>query len=255
MHEDKKILALIPARGGSKSIPKKNIVDLDGFPLIAYSIAAAKMSPHISRIVVSTDSKEIAEIAKQYGAEVPFMRPAEYARDDSPDIEFFRHALEWLQEQERYIPDLVVHLRPTTPLREPALVDKAIEEIIADENATALRSAHESEHTAYKLFRKEGDYIHFFGQEDFAQNEDYYNRGRQILPKTYNPNGYVDVIRPEVLQQTGMLHGLRIRAFITERVADIDRKEDIASAEQLLKEEKFRPLLRFLENQKPNTYA
>jgi len=90
MHEDKKILALIPARGGSKSIPKKNIVDLDGFPLIAYSIAAAKMSPHISRIVVSTDSKEIAEIAKQYGAEVPFMRPAEYARDDSPDIEFLR---------------------------------------------------------------------------------------------------------------------------------------------------------------------
>ncbi|MBI2098110.1 MAG: acylneuraminate cytidylyltransferase family protein [Candidatus Wildermuthbacteria bacterium] len=255
MHKDKKILALIPARGGSKSIPKKNIVDLGGFPLIAYSIAAAKMSPYISRVLVSTDSSEIAEVAKHYGVQVPFLRPAEYARDDSPDIEFFRHAFDWLQEYEGYVPDLVVHLRPTTPLREPALIDKAIKEIIGDEHATALRSAHESEHTAYKLFRKEGEYIHFFGQEDFAQNEEYYNRGRQFLPKTYNPNGYVDVIRPEVLQQTGMLHGLRIRAFITERVADIDRREDIAFAEKLLGEEKFRPLLRFLENQKLTTYA
>ena len=255
MDQSIKLLATICARAGSKGVPGKNIRTLLGKPLIAHTIGQAISSGLFEHVVVSTDSKDIAVIAKKYGAEVPFMRPAEYARDDSPDIEFFRHALEWLQEQERYIPDLVVHLRPTTPLREPALVDKAIEEIIADENATALRSAHESEHTAYKLFRKEGDYIHFFGQEDFAQNEEYYNRGRQILPKTYNPNGYVDVIRPEVLQQTGMLHGLRIRAFITERVADIDRKEDIASAEQLLKEEKFRPLLRFLENQKPNTYA
>jgi CMP-N,N'-diacetyllegionaminic acid synthase len=246
----KEILALIPARGGSKSIPKKNIIDLGGFPLIAYSIAVAKLSKRISRVVVSTDSEEIAQIAKHYGAEVPFLRPAEYARDDSPDIEFFQHALDWLEKNEAYVPGLIVHLRPTTPLREPALVDKAIEEIIADEKATALRSAHQSEYTAYKLFRKEGEYIHFFGREDFAEHEEYYNRGRQFLPKTYNPNSYVDVIRPEVLRQTGVLHGPRIRAFITERVADIDELRDLDFARETVRDTQYMPLLRMLETLK-----
>lgn len=250
MSKNKNIIALIPARGGSKSIPKKNIVDLGGFPLISYSIAAAKLSRYISRVIVSTDYAEIAEIAKKYGAEVPFLRPAEYAQDASLDIEFVQHALDWLEKNEGYVPALVVHLRPTTPLREPALVDKAIEEIIADKNATALRSAHESEYTAYKLFRKEGEYIHFFGQEDFEGNEEYYNKPRQVLPKTYNCNGYVDVVRPEVLRQTGLLHGPRIRAFITDRIADIDRLQDLDFAAKLLQEEKYSSLIQRLHDTK-----
>jgi len=250
MYKKKEILALIPARGGSKSIPKKNIVDLGGFPLIAYSIAAAKLSRYISRVIVSTDSEEIAQISRKYGAEVPFLRPAEYARDDSLDIEFFRHALDWLGEHEGYMPDLVAHLRPTTPLREPAIVDKAIEEIIADKNATALRSAHESEYTAYKLFRKEGDYIHFFGKEDFAEHEEYYNKSRQALPKTYNCNGYVDILRPGTLKKTGMLHGPRIRAFISERIADIDHLRDLDFAKQLLQDEKYSSIIRWLKDKK-----
>ena len=250
MHKDKKILALIPARGGSKSIPKKNIIDLGGHPLLAYSIAAAKLSSYIGRVMVTTDSQEFADIAKAYGAEAPFLRPAEYAQDASLDIEFFRHALDWLEENEGYTPDLVVHLRPTTPSRDPARVDEAIEEIIADEKATALRSAHELEYTAYKLFRKKGEYIRFFGEEDFEKNEEYYNRGRQFLPKTYNCNGYVDVIRPEVLQSTGSLHGQNIRAFITERIADIDRKEEIAFAKRLLKKRQFQSLRQFLDTKR-----
>ena len=250
MPNDKKVMALIPARGGSKSIPKKNIVDLGGFPLIAYSIAAAKLSKHISRIIVSTDSEEIAEVAKQYGAEVPFMRPAEYARDDSEDIEFVQHALDWLGKNEGYVPDLIVHLRPTTPLREAAVIDTAIEEILGDAKATALRSAHESEYTTYKLFRKEGDYMHFFGAEDFAKNEEYYNKPRQALSQTYNCNGYVDVIRPRVLKETGMLHGPCIRAFITERIADIDRLQDLDFAHQLLQDEKYFPLIQWLKDKK-----
>lgn len=246
----KKVLALIPARQGSKSIPEKNIMNLGGHPLLAYSIAAAKLSKYIDRVVVSTDSEKFAAVARRYGAEVPFLRPAEYAQDNSLDIEVFRHALAWLEKQEEYMPNLVVHLRPTTPLREPAVVDRAIDEIFSDENATALRSAHESEYTAYKLFRKKGDYINFFGQGDFAEHEEYYNRPRQVLPQTYNCNGYIDVMRPEELRQRGTLHGSRIRAFITDRIADIDDLRDFDFAKNLLYGEQYSPLLDWLNNKK-----
>lgn len=254
-YKDKNIVALIPARGGSKSIPKKNIIDLGGYPLLTYAIDAAKLSSYINRVIVTTDSQEFADIANAYEAETPFLRPTEYAQDASQDIEFVSHALDWLEKNEGYVPDLIVHLRPTTPLRDPAIIDKAIEEIIADDKATALRSAHESEYTAYKLFRKKGEYINFFGAEDFEKNEEYYNKARQVLPKTYNCNGYVDVIRPEVLRQTGMLHGEYIRAFITERIADIDRIEDVRFAEQLLRNEKFQSLTNFLKEHRQQKHA
>ncbi|MFH1133489.1 MAG: acylneuraminate cytidylyltransferase family protein [Nanoarchaeota archaeon] len=234
------ILALIPARGGSKSIPHKNIVKLGEHPLIAYAIGVAKLSKLINRVIVSTDDPEIARIAKQYGAEVPFLRPKEISQDNSLDIEFYKHALEFLGK-EGYVPDLVVHLRPTTPLREVRLVDAAIKEMMGDKDATALRSAYEFPFTGYKLFRLDGSYMHFFGAEDFPGKE-YYNFPRQQLPKTYNPNGYVDVLRPSVLKRTGTLHGAKIRAFITENVADIDSLQDYAFAKKILDEPRFKEL-------------
>jgi len=248
--KNKKIMALIPARSGSKSVLKKNIIPLHDHPLMAYSIAAAKLSKLINRVIVTTDSEEFAEIAKSYGAEAPFLRPKEISGDHSLDIEFFRHALEWLEKNEGYAPDLVVQLRPVTPAREPDLIDKAILEIEKDSNATALRSAHLSEHTGYKLFRKRGGYINFFGKEDFKEGEEYYNRPRQILPPTYNPNGYVDVVLPKTLKETETLHGSNIIAFITERIADIDYKEDVRFAEELLRSEKYINLLNYLNNTK-----
>ena len=120
------VTALIPARGGSKGVPRKNIKDLGGFPLIAYSIAAAKISKVISRIIISTDDEEVAVTAKRLGGEVPFMRPAELATDTSTDIDFVHHAMEWLQQNEGHIPEYFVHLRPTTPLRDAELMDAAI---------------------------------------------------------------------------------------------------------------------------------
>ena len=111
------VLALIPARGGSKSIPRKNIRSFAGYPLIAYSIAAGRMAETVTRVVVSTDDEEIATVARQYGAEVPFLRPAAFSQDEIPDLPVFRHALEWLAEQEGYRPEIVVQLRPTSPLR------------------------------------------------------------------------------------------------------------------------------------------
>lgn len=239
-----KILALIPARGGSKGIPKKNIIGLNGYPLIAYSIAAAKLSKFINRIIVTTDDELIADISRRFGAETPFLRPKRISRDNSLDIEFFRHALMWLKIHENYAPDLVVHLRPSTPLREAEVIDKAILEISRDKRATALRSGESfKKESPYKIFRKIGAYCSFYGKEDFADNEEYYNYPRQSLPSVYRPNGYVDILLPKVLRETGLLHGKHIRAFITEEVADIDNKEDIIIAKKLSSDRKFKPLL------------
>src|SRR5437867_12897651 len=129
------ILALIPARGGSKGIPRKNIKVVAGKPLIAYSIEQALASRFITRTIVSTDDPEIAKVARDFGADVPFMRPSEFAQDLSPDIEVFRHALESLRKSERYVCELVVHLRPTGPVRRVELIDRAIETMLGDPEA------------------------------------------------------------------------------------------------------------------------
>ncbi len=241
-----RILALIPARAGSKSIPDKNIVELAGHPMLAYSIAAARLSRRIDRVIVTTDSPHIAGIAKQYGAEVPFLRPAEISADASLDIEFVTHALEFLERTEGYVPDLVVHLRPTTPWRLPEDIDRAIREIEADEHATALRSAHRFRHPAYKLFRFDGPYCRFFGGGDLEEHE-YYNLPRQALPETFVPNGVVDILIPRVLAETGLLHGPRIRAFVTEETADVDAFEDLELANRIAGDPRYRELMRRLD--------
>src|SRR5207248_1516291 len=123
-------------------------------PLIAYSIAVAKISSRIDRVVVSTDSEEIAEISRLYGAEVPFLRPQVFAGDVSPDREFVIHALEWFQHNEGAVPDYLVHLRPTTPLRDPKLVDDAILATISNSEATSMRSAHKAPESPFKWFTR-----------------------------------------------------------------------------------------------------
>src|SRR5215472_8005549 len=123
------ILAMIPARGGSQGIPGKNLRPLAGRPLIAWSIAAAQQSRLVSRILVSTDDEEIAAVARAYGAEVPFIRPADLALNDTRDLPVFQHAIDWLERNEGYVPDVVVQLRPTSPLRPPGLLDEAVERL------------------------------------------------------------------------------------------------------------------------------
>jgi len=223
MSQDKNIIALIPARGGSKSIPKKNIVDLGGFPLIAYSIAAAKNSKHISRVIVSTDSEEIAEVAKQYGAEVPFMRPAQFASDTAVDFDVVKHAVEWLKENEQYEPEYIVFLRPTTPLRDPALVDNAIEDILSHEDASSLRSGYELRESPHKMFKKEGDY--FVGL--FSQGSEHSNLPRQSFPPVYQPDGYVDIWKKDTIMENGVLQGEKIVGFITPDVGELDNPKDL----------------------------
>ena len=250
MPKIRNIIALIPARGGSKSIPKKNIMNIGGHPLIAYSIAAARLSSFISRTIVSTDNKEIAEISKFYGAEVPFMRPKKYATDNARDIGLVKHAIRWLKRNEGFCPDYLVFLRPTTPLRNIKAINTAISEMIKDKKATALRSGHKFESSAYKLFRKRDGYAKFFGKEDFKPGIEYQDLPRQKLPPTYKTNGYIDILLPGFIEKTGKLHGHKIRAFITEETADIDTLRDVNLAMEILPQKEYSSLIKLLNKTK-----
>ena len=148
------IIAIIPARSGSKTLIDKNIAKLSGHPLLAYSIAAAKISKKIDRIIVSTNSKKYAKIATYYGAEVPFLRPDEISNDFSSDREFLLHAMLWFKKNQKKVPEFWVHLRPTTPLRDPKIIDVAIDKIVDDDAATSLRSGHKAPESPLKWFKK-----------------------------------------------------------------------------------------------------
>lgn len=233
----KKIIAIIPARGGSKGIPGKNIMPLGGFPVIAFSIAACVLSEKIERIVVSTDSEEVAETGRYYGAEVPFLRPKNFATDASPDIDFVKHALSWFEENEGSVPDYLVHIRPTTPLRDPVTIDAAIEKIIADPRATALRSVHEVKESPYKLF--EISNARLVGMFPYDPRPEYYNLPRQEFPPVYQPNGYVDIIKTETVIKIHSLHGPEMLAHVTEDTGELDNAEDCTYVEYMLKKKQF----------------
>ena len=134
------VLGLVPARGGSKGIPRKNLIPVGGLPLIAHTILAARKSRSLDRVIVSTDDDEIAEVAERFGAEVPFRRPPEFAEDLTPDLPVFLHALEWLDRHEGYKPDLIAHLRPTSPLRTAQHIDEAVSILRGRPDADSVRS-------------------------------------------------------------------------------------------------------------------
>jgi len=236
-----KIVCLIPARSGSKSIPHKNIIKLGRYPLIAYSIAEAKLSKYIEEVVVSTDSEKIAAIARRHEASVPFLRPKEISQDNSLDIEFFKHYIDFLRNKFIEIPDLIVHLRPTTPLREVKVIDSAIEYMMENNEATALRSMHKTHLTPYKMFKLRGEYAVPF--LNYGNVKEFYNLPRQVFEDAYIPNGYVDIIRPSVLREIGILHGERMKLWETTKIADIDVLEDYGLAAKILHEERFKQIL------------
>jgi len=228
------VLALIPARGGSKSVPRKNIVKLNGKPMIAWAIEHALASKHISRVIVTTDDEEIAGIAREYGADVPFLRPAEISGDFSIDMEFHRHALEWLEKYENYIPKMVVNLRPTPPSRVPSIIDRAIEVFAEHNEIDSLRSIHLATETPYKMWLMDQDgYLKPVAK--ISGLSEPYNQPRQKLPLVYWQDGYVDITRPSVILEKNSTTGDTILPFIIEEPSiDIDYPESIESAEAQL---------------------
>lgn len=227
------VLALIPARGGSQSIPRKNLLMVAGKPLIAYSIAHALASRHITRAIVSTDDPEIARVAREFGAQVPFMRPAEFAQDLSTDLDVFRHALRTLRDVEGYTCECVVHLRPTGPVRQAARIDEAIERFLRHPEADALRSVTWPAQTPYKMWRVKGGYLEPLLQIDGTPEP--YCLPRQGLPEVFWQNGYVDIIRPRTILELGLMCGYRVLPFMMqERVLELDYPEDIPRIETAL---------------------
>ncbi len=225
-----RIRALIPARSGSKSIVDKNLCAFRGFTLLEYAVAAARCVLPLDDVWVSTDSEAYAKVAQAAGASVKFLRPLELARDDSTDLEVFRHALEFERANEPTIADLWLHLRPTTPMREPDVLLDAIRIFLTHPSEpTALRSVHNTQLPVLKwcLSTSEGFLTDLAGCPEL----DRINGSRQSYERILIPNGYVDIVRAETILGHGLLHGSRCLAFVTPEVCDIDYENDLTRLE------------------------
>ncbi len=224
MIEGKTVLAIIPARGGSKGVPRKNIREVAGKPLIAWAIEETKKSGYIDRVVVSTDDQEIADIAVQWGGEIPFLRPAEMARDDSPGIAPVIHILNTCD----FLYDLVVLLQPTSPLRTVEDIDGAIAHMVC-QNATACVSVVEPDKSPYWMYTMNGDgHLVPLLEGDYAC--------RQDIPKVYALNGAVYVAETSWLLRTKTFVTDETIAYIMpkERSIDIDTETDLAISSIIL---------------------
>jgi len=234
-------LAIIPARGGSKGIPRKNLRELAGHPLLAWSIAAAEAAETVGRVIVSTDDAEIAEVAREYGAETPFLRPAALAADDTRDLPVFQHALGWLEEHEGARPDIIVHLRPTSPLRRAADIDRAVHALAADPAADAVRSVCAPFQNPYKMWRlgADGALMPLLG----AEMHEPYNAPHQTLPAVYWQTGYIDVARRRTITEQSSMTGRRIVPLVIDGDSwvDIDSVAMLEYAEFLIRSGRIMP--------------
>ena len=238
----KKIVALIPARSGSKRIKNKNIVLVDNHPLVSYSLAAARSSKLIDEVYVSTDSSKIAKIANKYGAKTPFLRPKSISKDNSIDSLFFNHFLSYLKKNNFTLPELIVHLSPTVPFREYGVIDKAIKYLKKYPKSTSLRSVNKIPLSPYKIFQKKGLYLKgFFSNIKY----EYYNMPKQKFPETYLPNGQVDIIKTKQIKKNS-LHGNNMLSYNSNPSLDIDHPEDLLKIKSYIDDSRYSYLKKYL---------
>ena len=230
------ILALIPARGGSKGIPRKNIRLFAGYPLIAWSIAAAKRSSLVTRVIVSTDDEEIAAVAREWGAETPFLRPSELAQDHTTDLPVFEHVLKWLEDMEGYRPEVVVQLRPTSPIRPKTMVDDAIRILLNHEDADCARGVVPAGQNPFKMWLFNGEGKPLNPLLEVKGIPEPYNAPRQILPPAYWQTGHIDAIRVSTIVDKKSLTGDVIYPLLIDPkyTVDIDTLPDWAKYEALV---------------------
>jgi N-acylneuraminate cytidylyltransferase len=233
-----KVLALIPARGGSKRIPDKNIKELCGKPLISYAIEQSKNSKYVDRVLVSTDYENIRNISLKYGAEVPFLRPAEISGDKSTDYEAFFHAICWLKDNENYTPDIIVQIRPTSPLRTTDQIDLALEYFIANKDADSLRTVTRPEQHPYKMYKtNEKGYLEPLFV--LAGQSDAFNLSEQMLPKCFKHVGYIDIMWTKTITEKKSMTGDNILPFfIEDAVSGINNQESWDYYEYLMSKKK-----------------
>ena len=230
------ILALIPARGGSKGIPRKNLRNFAGYPLIAWSIAAGLQAHTVNRVIVSTDDEEIAAVAREYGAETPFMRPHELAQDRTNDMPVFEHALKWLEDIESYKPDIVVQLRPTSPLRPKDCVDGGVRTLIENPDADSVRGVVPAGQNPHKMWRFNGYDKPMKPLLEVEGISEPYNAPRQILPQVYWQTGHIDVIRTFTITRKHSLTGSVVYPLVIDAryTVDIDTPSDWAKYEAIV---------------------
>lgn len=227
------VLAIIPARGGSKGIPKKNIYTLCGKPLIAWTVEAAKGSKYISRTILSSDSAEIIKVAGRYGVEVPFVRPKELAKDDTPALPVIQHTVEWLKENEDYIPEYIVLLQPTSPLRTSRHIDEALKKLInsdADSVVSVVKVPHQ--YNPYSIMEMKDGLLKPFLQYDEQKNI------RQLKPVFYGRNGAaIYAFTYECLMKKNSIYGNKILGYemSREESVDVDDMLDMRICEFLMK--------------------
>ena len=239
------IVCLIPARGGSKGIPDKNIKLLNGKPLIAYSIDTSLESKFINETIVSTDSNKIAYISKQYGANVPFTRPSEISQDDSLDIDFIRHYMKWAKDTGSKIPDIIIQLRPTYPIRNTDFLDNCIQTFINNyEKYDSLRTVVKLDKSAFKMYHiddhsdestTEKKLIPVIPAHEYMFLKEPHNMCRQNLPSTYLHNGCIDIFKTSILTRN-TISGRNIYPIIMNKDEqyDIDTIEDWKKTEKRL---------------------
>lgn len=227
----KQILCLIPARCGSKGIPDKNIKEFNGKPLISWSIEQAQKSKHDMRIIVSTDSEEYAEIARNYGAETPFIRPKEISGDLSTDYEFIEHALNYLKQTENYIPDIVLQLRPTQPCRKVSTIDECLDIFISNMDIyDSLRTVVPFEKSPFKMYTILNNNLKpLFNKVN--EIDEPFNQCRQVLPQSYLHNGYIDIFKASIISY-GTISGNNIYPYVMDKndTIDIDYMDDWENA-------------------------
>ena len=234
------VLAIIPARGGSKGVPRKNLRLLLGKPLLVWAIERARDAKSVTRVIVSTDDEEIADLARAHGAEVPFLRPAEISQDLSTDVEFLLHALSWLKENESYEPEAVVTVRATAPLCPPARIDEGVRLLLDTPEADAARPITEAPKHPYKMWKisADGKWLEPFLTEEFTGLSEPHNSPRQLFPKIYVHTGSMDVMRPRTIRELRSTSGKKLLHFYMppEESVNIDTDVDFKLAETLLRQ-------------------
>ena len=228
-----KIVAFIPARGGSKGLPRKNIRSIAGKPLIAHTIEDALKSKYINRVIVSTEDEEITDIAEEFGAEV-LGRPKELARDESLVIDAIYHMLNFLQN-DNYNPDIIIMLQVTSPLRTTEDIDNAIE-LFLNSNCESIIGVYEAPHTPYWSFKIEKGFLKpLFGKKNLGMR-------RQDIETVYMPNGAIFISRPRDLYKNKGFISEKLLPYIMplEKSVDIDNETDLLFAELLIKKYKLK---------------
>ena len=223
-----KVIAIIPARSGSKSVKDKNIRELGKKPLIAWSIESCFKSKHISKVYVSTDSIKYAKIAKQFGPVEILLRPKRISGDFSTDYQMIVHAIENI----KFNYDYIAHIRPTTPFRKKNDLNKAIKTFIKSKY-NSLRSVHEMSETSYKSLEINNGSLKSLKNLKFTMDE--LNAPRQKFNKTYYPNGVIDIFKKNFIIRNKLLFGNKVKAFKTSYAHEIDNKDDFNYLEYLCK--------------------